>query len=700
MYFRILNHKQYAIMAKYDMSDSTFWRDLTTKVVLVLGTVAVIVWLMPRDPDYHFRFETGKPWMNRQLFAPYEFSILKSEEAMKKERDSIINNFQPYYTYHESIEEKNVSQFLIEHKDGIPGLPLTYNKVVTDKLHEIYQRGVMVIGDNERSRGSDKLLRVIKGKNVETMSIDTVFTTKNAYKLFFADDLTEDMRASLTRCNLDNYIEPNLTYDREKSEQELNDMLSLVTTASGVVFQGQRIIERGEIVNEKTARVLKSLEAEMNRRNSSSSDMAKWLLAGQTAFVAIIVVLFTFYLQLFRKEFFEKSRSIAMLYFLIIIYPLLVFLVSKHGPFTVYALPFAMAPVFVRVFMDSRTAFMTILTIVLLCSPFVTFQYEFIIIQIVTGIVAIYSLRELSKRSQMFNTAIWVTLASVAIYYTLQYLQSNDQAKMMDQITYRDFLVSGFLLLFAYPLMLLVEKAFGFTSAVTLFELSNSNHPLMRRLSEVAPGTYQHSVMVGNLAAEIANRVGADSLLVRTGALYHDIGKLENPVFFTENQNTVNPHEKMTRQESAQILISHVTEGLRQAEKYNLPKEIKDFIRTHHGAGLTKFFYISYKNEHPDEEVDKAIFSYPGPNPFTLEQAILMMSDAVEAASRSLNEYTEESIVNLTNRIIDSLVNDGFFKDCPITFRDIAVAKQTLIGRLKSIYHTRISYPEMKKDQS
>ena len=558
----------------------------------------------------------------------------------------------------------------------------------------------MVIGDNERSRGSDKLLRVIKGKNVETMSIDTVFTTKNAYKLFFADDLTEDMRASLTRCNLDNYIEPYLTYDREKSEQELNDMLSLVTTASGVVFQGQRIIERGEIVNEKTARVLKSLEAEMNRRNSSSSDMAKWLLAGQTAFVAIIVVLFTFYLQLFRKEFFEKSRSIAMLYFLIIIYPLLVFLVSKHGPFTVYALPFAMAPVFVRVFMDSRTAFMTILTIVLLCSPFVTFQYEFIIIQIVTGIVAIYSLRELSKRSQMFNTAIWVTLASVAIYYTLQYLQSNDQAKMMDQITYRDFLVSGFLLLFAYPLMLLVEKAFGFTSAVTLFELSNSNHPLMRRLSEVAPGTYQHSVMVGNLAAEIANRVGADSLLVRTGALYHDIGKLENPVFFTENQNTVNPHEKMTRQESAQILISHVTEGLRQAEKYNLPKEIKDFIRTHHGAGLTKFFYISYKNEHPDEEVDKAIFSYPGPNPFTLEQAILMMSDAVEAASRSLNEYTEESIVNLTNRIIDSLVNDGFFKDCPITFRDIAVAKQTLIGRLKSIYHTRISYPEMKKDES
>jgi putative nucleotidyltransferase with HDIG domain len=412
------------------------------------------------------------------------------------------------------------------------------------------------------------------------------------------------------------------------------------------------------------------------------------------------VVLFTFYLQLFRKEFFEKSRSIAMLYFLIIIYPLLVFLVSKHGPFTVYALPFAMAPVFVRVFMDSRTAFMTILTIVLLCSPFVTFQYEFIIIQIVTGIVAIYSLRELSKRSQMFNTAIWVTLASVAIYYTLQYLQSNDQAKMMDQITYRDFLVSGFLLLFAYPLMLLVEKAFGFTSAVTLFELSNSNHPLMRRLSEVAPGTYQHSVMVGNLAAEIANRVGADSLLVRTGALYHDIGKLENPVFFTENQNTVNPHEKMTRQESAQILISHVTEGLKQAEKYNLPKEIKDFIRTHHGAGLTKFFYISYKNEHPDEEVDKAIFSYPGPNPFTLEQAILMMSDAVEAASRSLNEYTEESIVNLTNRIIDSLVNDGFFKDCPITFRDIAVAKQTLIGRLKSIYHTRISYPEMKKDES
>ena len=385
-----------------------------------------------------------------------------------------------------------------------------------------------------------------------------------------------------------------------------------------------------------------------------------------------------------------------MLYTMVVMFPLMVSLMMRFNKFSLYIIPFAMAAIFIRVFLDSRTAFITHVTMILVCAVEVRYQYEFVIIQIVGGLVAIYSLRELSKRSQIYLTAVLVTLASTVVYLAIQLIQSDDPSKL-DQSMYIYFAINGFFLLFTYPLMLVIEKAFGFTSTVTLFELSNTNNYLLRRLSEVAPGTFQHSIMVGNLAAEIANRIGAKAHLVRTGALYHDIGKMANPAFFTENQAGVNPHEKLSCQESARIIISHVSEGTRLAEKFNLPTAIREFITTHHGKGLASFFYVSYKNEHPDEEVDETLFRYPGPNPSTLEQAILMMCDSVEAASRSLPEYTEESIASLVNKIIDAQTANGFFTECPITFRDIAQAKLVLAERLKSIYHTRIQYPELKR---
>ena len=333
---------------------------------------------------------------------------------------------------------------------------------------------------------------------------------------------------------------------------------------------------------------------------------------------------------------------------------------------------------------------------VLICAAAVKYQYEFIIIQIVAGMVAIFSLNELSQRAQLFKTALLVTLASCAMYFALQLMQDNSILQM-DHSMYKYLIINGVLLLFAYPLMYLVEKTFCFTSNVTLIELSNTSKNLMQKLSETAPGTFQHAIMVSNLAVAIANKIGANAQLVRTGALYHDIGKMANPAYFTENQAGVNPLEEMTRQEAAKIVISHVAEGLKLCDSYDIPKIIQDFITTHHGKGKTKYFLISYKNEHPNENVDESLFAYPGPNPFTREQAILMMADTVEAASRSLPEYTPESISNLVNRLIDGQVNEGYFTDCPITFRDIAVAKQVLTERLKTIYHTRISYPELKK---
>ena len=465
--------------------------------------------------------------------------------------------------------------------------------------------------------------------------------------------------------------------------------------ASGMVLSGQKIIDRGEIVDDYTFRVLDSFEREMKRRSATESELATTTI-GQIIFVTIMMLLFTLYLALFRRDYFDKPRSIMMLYALITLFPILVSLMVQHNFFSVYILPFAIVPIFIRVFMDSRTAFITHAIMILICAAAVKYQYEFIIVQLVAGLTAIYSLRDLSRRAQVFKTAILVTLASGAVFFALQLMQDNVVIGI-DTDMYIYFVINGVLLLLAYPLMYLIERTFNFTSNVTLFELSNTNKGLLRDLSEIAPGTFQHSITVGNLAAEIANRIEANSILVRTGALYHDIGKMANPVFFTENQVGVNPHDNMPYTESARIVISHVTEGLKMAEKAGLPAIIKNFILTHHGRGMTKYFYIKQQNEHPNEQIDREPFTYPGPNPFTREQAILMMADAVEAASRSLNEYTEESISQLVGRIIDAQVSEGYFRECPITFRDIAQAKLVLIERLKSIYHTRIQYPELKR---
>jgi hypothetical protein len=332
---------------------------------------------------------------------------------------------------------------------------------------------------------------------------------------------------------------------------------------------------------------------------------------------------------------------------------------------------------------------------VLICAVMLQHPFQFTVVQTVAGLVAINSLRELSQRSQLFRSAIIITLSAMAVNLAFDWTQTTELA-MIDYSTYNYLAVCGVALLFAYPLLYIIEKAFGFTSDITLIELSNTNSPLLRRMSEVAPGTFQHSIQVANLAGEIANKIDADAQLVRTGALYHDIGKLSNPIYFTENQSGIDPHDMLTDIESAQYIISHVTEGLKMADKQNLPKVIRDFIATHHGQGKAKFFYIRYKNEHPDEPVDDLLFTYPGPNPFTREQACLMMADSVEAASRSLPDYAEATIRDLVERIVDAQVAEGYFRECPITFRDIQYAKTVLIEKLKTIYHTRISYPSEK----
>ncbi len=671
------------------------FRTALPRVILIIATIACIVWCLPRTDSQTFRYNVGKPWMYGSFIAKFDFPIYKTNEVLKHERDSALKTVQPYYVLKPDVERLQVEKLEKNFPNGFPGLPPEYLRIITNRLHRIYQARVMATPEyNNLAKDSTAMVRIIKGKEAESQNIGYVYSTRAAYEQLFVDDELGELRQALQQCNLNEYITPNIIYDKQRTETERQELINSIPTSSGMVVSGQKIIDRGEIVDEHTARVLDSFEREQTQNKTDHNDLFQTLF-GHILYVTILIFLFTAYLFLFRRDYLEKVRSLAMLYLLIAIFSVLVSVVIKHNIFSVYVIPFCIVPIFARVFMDSRTAFITNVTTILICAAAVTYQYEFIIIQLVAGLVAEFSLREMQKRSQVLRTSFLVCVASMVTYYALQLMQSNETLKL-DTDMYYHFIINGMLTLMSYPLMYMVEKMFNFNSDVTLFEISNTNKGVLRELSEKAPGTFQHSVTVGNLAADIANKIGADSLLVRTGALYHDIGKMENPVFFTENQMGVNPHEELSYTKSAQIIVGHVTQGIAIAEKNGIPQFIKDFILTHHGRGLAKYFYIMEKNSHPDEDVDEEPFRYPGPNPFTREQAILMMADTAEAATRSLPSYTEESITALVNKLIDTQVEEGYFKECPITFRDISIAKHALIESLKNIYHTRISYPEEK----
>ena len=683
-------------MSSFNIKNDLTWRDFLIRSGLIIITVAIIVWMMPRNSQNNFKIEKGRPWIYTDLKAPFDFPIYKSDEAVKAERDSLMKQYEPYYILNSETVVRQLRQFSKDYSNGIPGLSNDYLSIISNRLRKLYDQGIMSNSDYAKiSKDTSMFIRIVSGKQATSTQISNVYSVVSAYEQIFQDESLASHREILQKCNLNDYITPNLKYDKERSEASLNDLMNSVPLASGLVQRGEKIIDRGDIVDGKTYNKLLSFQKEMERQNADQEQI-RLSIMGQLLYTAILITCFTIFLTLFRKDYFEKVRSTAMLYTLIVLFTIIASMMVNHSVLHVFIVPFAMVPIFIRVFMDSRTAFMAHATMILTCACFLQYPLEFIAVELVAGLVAIFSLRELSSRSQLFWTAVTVTFSAILTNLALDWIRINDLSKI-NYSEYNYLVINGVLLFCSYPLLYVIEKAFGFTSNITLIELSDMNKELLRKMSEVAPGTFQHSIQVGNLAAEIANKIGAKSQLVRTGALYHDIGKITNPIYFTENQSGVNPHEKMANIDSAQMIISHVTEGTKLADKYNLPNIIKDFITTHHGQGKTKYFYVQYKNAHPNEEVDDLLFTYPGPNPFTKEQAILMMADTVEAASRSLPDYTEKSLREMVDRLIDGQVADGFFKECPITFRDIAYAKTVLIEKLKTIYHTRLSYPELKK---
>ena len=690
-------------MNKTKTKKSFSYRDLLYKVLIFIGTVAIIVYFLPRDGKFNYQFDIDKPWKYGQLMATFDFPIYKDDAVVKREQDSILAAFQPYYQLDKSIEKIAISKLKADYqshlRDIVPSSD--YMRYLEKRLSEIYKAGILSTeGLDQLQKDSTTAIMVIDDKLANQRSTEQLFSVKDAYTYLLTADTAHYSPFILRQCSLNEYLYPNLSYDEQRTETAKKETLDNYAWANGIVVSGQKIIDRGEIIDQETYNILESLRKESIQR-SESLGQKRLILTGQTLFVGIFILCFMLYLDLFRKDYYERKGSLSLLFTLIMFYCVVTALMVANNIYNVYIIPYAMLPIIIRVFLDSRTAFLTHVITILICSISLRFPHEFILTQLAAGLVAIFSLRELSQRSQLFRTALLVILTYAAIYFAFELMTENGLSTDFSKLNirmYTYFIINGILLLFTYPLLFLLEKTFGFTSNVTLVELSNINNDLLRQMSETVPGTFQHSMQVANLAAEAAIRIGAKSQLVRTGALYHDIGKMENPAFFTENQSGgVNPHKNLNYEQSAQVVISHVTEGLKLADKHNLPKAVKDFISTHHGRGKTKYFYISWKNEHPDEEPNEELFTYPGPNPFTKEQAILMMADAVEAASRSLPEYTEETISNLVDKIIDSQVTEGYFKECPITFKDIATVKAVFKEKLKIAYHTRISYPELKK---
>lgn len=684
------------------MKPKSIWQTLSRRSFLtvactLLVSVVTLIYFLPRESKFGYVYELNKPWHYPQLIASYDFVIYKTDDEVKRERDSVVRQFVPYYRVDSLVAEKQIAALRKDFYAGkFRGIPVYYLPRLVENMRQIYARGILDVSDYEGFlKGDSHVLRLIRGQEATTGEVENFFTIRTAYDYLLNRDKDALSQEALRECNLNDYLAVNVKNDTAKNRLELQSELSQVSDNIGMVQSGQLVIDRGQIVNSEHMRILNSLKKESEQRMDPSRGY--WFIfAGQVIFVILLISLLFTYLKLFRRDYFSSPHSVLLLFSFVTVFPVITYLMMAHHFYSVYLVPYALIPIFVRIFMDSRTSFMAVVTSSLLSALSLHSPFEFVLWQIVTGATVIYSLRELTERSQLLRTVLAVVVVGLVISIGYDLSQGlNGDAFDRSRIVY--MIIGGILLLFAYPLMYFVEKLFGFTSSVTLVELTNTNNPILRKMSKVAQGTFNHSMQVSNLAAEVADKIGAKAQLARTGALYHDIGKVLNPAFFTENQSGVNPHDTISEERSAQIIINHVTDGLRLAEKYHLPQVIKEFIRTHHGTGLVKYFYIQYCNKHVGEAVDEEAFRYPGPNPQTREQAVVMMCDSVEAASRSLKEYTEESITQLVNRIVDSQLAEGHFKECPITFRDIADAKRTLIDSLKTIYHTRISYPEIKK---
>lgn len=666
-------------------------------VVSVLLVVVATYFLLPTDDDFSHYFEEGKPWTYDELMAPKDFAVFKSDEQLEMERAEALKELEPYLVSSQ-VSVLN-SQLFTDNQDV--NFSDRYKSWVADRLREVYEIGVISLQDRqEMDRLGVSRAVVLEGHNVaEKVDVKRLFTPKTAYDYVLdkANGVAWIDVNLLKAANISNYITPNVEIDRTKTDDAMQIIIDGVMLTSGMVQKGERIIDKGEVITEEKYQILKSLQRSVEGEEEFEKQSNVWNIVGNVLIIVILYLLLFAYLYLFRQRILESVRATLFMFLMTVGMLGLLALVTQYLELTEYIVPFAILPLVVRVFFDSRTALYVHIIMILLAAQMVPDATEFVFLQIIVGMVAVSSLKDMNSRSQLVKSALMIFAVYSVSFVAMELARGVDVMDLNWAMIFV-FGLNAIALLFAYGLIFIIEKLFGFLSEVTLVELSNINSPLLMEFSEKCPGTFQHVLQVSNLAVEVAKKVGANALLVRTGALYHDLGKMVNPMYYTENQTGMNPLNELPYDEAAQIIISHVQEGVKIAEKWNLPYQIIEFISMHHGCSKVKYFYNSFKNKYPDKEIDDAKFTYPGPLPSTKETAILMMSDAVEAASRSLKAYDEESISKLVENVVNGQIADGQFKDSPISFRDVEVAKRVFVEKLQNIYHTRIQYPELKNN--
>ncbi|WP_179352307.1 HD family phosphohydrolase [Winogradskyella vidalii] len=670
---------------------------LVYKVLLFLLTTLFIVYLFPKTGKFKYAFEKGKPWQSENLYAPFNFAIKKSQTEIAKEKQDIESHSSLYFEVASGVKDDVLLDYTMRYNQVFRDSSSTNNeksdlykhgKTIINKL---YKSGILDLDynyDDDRSvilTISNTIQKELQYGNLYELSEWRQFVEKD-----LGNTLSVDIKKRMLSIFFD-VIKTNVTLNKSLSDKALEEDLSRISLTRGHIEKDQLIVSKGQVVEDNQFDVLSSLKSEYESQVWNSANY-NWVLVAYTLLVALALLMLLLFLRKYRLDVFLNNTKVTFIFFNIALMVLLTTLVINYNSQYIYVVPLCILPLVLKAFFDTRLGLFVHVLTVLLLGFIVPNSYEYMFLQIIAGMVTILTVSELYKRANLFISVGQITFIYIIAYFAF-FVIHEGQLTGLKLETFGLFILCGLATLFVQPLIYIYEKVFGLVSDVSLLELSDTNTKLLKELSNKAPGTFHHSLNVANLAEASANEIGANAMLIRVGALYHDIGKMNNPTYFTENQSTgINPHDELSSRESAQIIIDHTIKGIEIAKKYNLPDRVIDFIRTHHGTSVVYYFYM--KEKAVNENVDISDFMYPGPKPFSKETAILMMCDSVEAASKSLKEPTSTKINDFVERIIDKQMESGQFLNANITFKEIQAIKKVLKRKLANIYHLRIEYPE------
>ena len=680
------------------LGQSYHWFYLTMVLIVCIGLIFII---FPGESRFKYEFQKGSPWRHETLIAPFDFAIMKTEAEIKTENDSLLITYKPYFTFDTLVGSEKIKEFSL----AISKFTESYKKIKSSDdiydfpgiLEKIYKTGILQQStDSYNELAGKSEIMIVKGQKAIKTPVNQLYSIKSAYTT-----LNDTIRALtgklypefLKAVNISDFVVENLYYDEQLNRNEKKQLLDKLSTTKGMVQAGERIIFQGDLVGQEKYMILESLKKAYETKRGDNIEYFL-VIAGRLLIISIFIVMMFLYLLFYRRDIFDHKRKFTFIFMMIVLMVFMAGFASSVKAINIYMVPMAILPILVRIFFDSRTAIFSLMITTLLIGYFAPNSYEYIILQMVAGVIAVFSLNKLHKRSHIVFSALWVFLTYSIVYLAMAMVQEGS-LDTINWVALEWFGVSSIFIFISYPLIYIFEKIFGFVSDVTLIELSDTNQPLLRKLAEEAPGTFQHSIQIANLAEAVIHRIGGNPFLIRAGALYHDIGKTFDPEFFIENQAVgMNPHDQIDHLKSSGIIIDHVANGVKLARKYGLPEILISFIETHHGTTQTDYFYKMYQIENPEEKVDPKIFTYPGPLPQNKETAVLMLIDGIEAATRSLKEKSVDNIRDLIEKMVEIKIRSNQLVNADLTFREISILKATLLEKLVNIYHVRIEYPK------